>query len=342
MKLHNHLSKEELVDLFEAKSEKRLTISFYQYAHIGNPEFFRNYLYFNFAKADVMGRIYVSTEGINAQISVPVMQKDVLKAKMDDIDFLRDIRLNYAIEDDGKSFFKLKIKVRHKILADGLNDDTFDVTDCGEHVDAEKFNQLLEDPNTVTIDMRNHYETEIGHFTGAVTPDVDTFRDSLPLIEEMLEDKKDKNLLMYCTGGIRCEKASAWFKHQGFENVFQMNGGIINYARQVSDQGLENKYIGKNFVFDERRAETISEDIIANCHQCGNPFDVHTNCANVACNLLFIQCPDCKEKMNNCCSNDCKTIHSMPEEEQKALRKGTSNSNKIFSKGRSSALKYKK
>ncbi|MEL0201235.1 MAG: rhodanese-related sulfurtransferase, partial [Flavobacteriaceae bacterium] len=258
------------------------------------------------------------------------------------ISFLKGVRLNIAVEQDNESFLKLTIKVRDKIVADGLNDASFDVTDKGTHVNAQKFNALLTDPNTVCVDMRNHYESEIGHFEGAVTPDVDTFRASLPIIEkDLAAHKEDKNLLMYCTGGIRCEKASAYFKHKGFKNVFQLEGGIIEYARQVKDQGLENKFKGKNFVFDERRAERISEDIIAQCHQCGSPCDTHVNCANEACHLLFIQCEACQEKTQSCCSEDCQTIVNLPPEEQKALRRGTHNSNKIFKKGRSAVLKFK-
>jgi UPF0176 protein len=190
--------------------------------------------------------------------------------------------------------------------------------------------------------MRNHYESEIGHFEGAVTPDVDTFRDSLDIIEEALKDnKEDKKLVMYCTGGIRCEKASAYFKHKGFKQVFQLEGGIIEYVRQVKDEGLENRFKGKNFVFDNRRAERISEDVIAHCHLCGTPCDTHVNCENEACHLLFIQCPSCAEKLDNCCSTECKDINALPLEEQKALRKGKHNSNKIFKKGRSERLKFK-
>ena len=234
------------------------------------------------------------------------------------------------------------IRDRDKIVADGLEDSTFDVTDKGVHVNAETFNELLDDPNTLCVDMRNHYESEIGHFKGAVTPDVDTFRQSLPLIEEDLAaHKTDKKLLMYCTGGIRCEKASAYFKHKGFKNVFQLEGGIIEYARQVNEKGLENQFIGKNFVFDERRGERISEHVIAHCHQCGTPCDTHVNCANEACHLLFIQCESCKEKTQSCCSSECQDIVNLPEEEQKRLRKGTHNSNKIFRKGRSKVLRFK-
>ena len=184
---------------------------------------------------------------------------------------------------------------------------------------------------------------EIGHFKNAVTPDVDTFRDSLDIIEADLKNhKEDKNLVMYCTGGIRCEKASAYFKHKGFKNVFQLEGGIIEYTRQVKEKNLENKFLGQNFVFDDRRAERISEDVVAHCHQCGQPFDVHTNCANEACHLLFIQCDTCKEKMENCCSTACMEINRLPYEEQKELRKGKGNSNDIFKKGRADHLPFKK
>jgi UPF0176 protein len=251
--------------------------------------------------------------------------------------------LNIAVEQDNKSFLKLKIKVRDKIVADGLEDSEFDVTQCGVHVDAKSFNDLISKPETLLVDMRNHYESEIGHFEGAITPDVDTFRDSLPLTEEDLQPhKKDKNIVMYCTGGIRCEKASAYFKYKGFENVYQLEGGIIEYTRQVKAQGLDNKFRGKNFVFDQRRAEQISDEVIAVCHQCGTPCDTHVNCANEACHLLFIQCPTCAEAHNNCCSDACSEIVQLPEDQQKHLRKGTKNSNKIFKKGRSEALAFMK
>ena len=343
MQLYNKLSAAERAQLIDEAGKDRLTISFYQYFKIENPQLFRDKLFLEWDALEVLGRTYVSYEGINAQISVPAEKFLDLKKQLDSISFLKDIRLNVAVEQNNKSFLKLKVKVRNKIVADGLEDDAFDVTDIGVHLKAEEFNKMLEDPNTVCVDMRNHYESEIGHFDGAVTPDVDTFRDSLDLIEEDLkEHKEDKNLLMYCTGGIRCEKASAYYKHKGFKNVFQLEGGIINYVRQVEESGIENKFKGKNFVFDHRRAERISNDVVSHCHQCGEPCDTHVNCDNEACHLLFIQCPSCQEKMNTCCSDDCKEIAALPFEEQKELRKGKGNSNKIFKKGRSEALKYKK
>jgi len=337
MQLYNKLSAKERATLIEDAGEDRLTLSFYAYAKIGNPKLFRNYLFIAWDAMEVLGRIYVAHEGINAQLSVPAKKFDEFKQFLDRIYFLENIRLNIAIEHDLKSFLKLKVKVRDKIVADGLEDESFDVTNKGVHVDADKFNDLLNDPNTILVDMRNHYESEIGHFKGAITPDVDTFRDSLSIIEEDLKaHKEDKNLVMYCTGGIRCEKASAYYKHKGFKKVFQLEGGIIEYARQVENLSLENKFVGKNFVFDHRRDEVIS-----NCHQCGNACDTHVNCANEACHLLFIQCEDCAKTMDSCCSATCKDINALPFEEQKALRKGIPNSNKIFKKGRSEVLKYK-
>ena len=243
MQLYNTLSAKERAVLIEQAGVDRLTISFYKYAHLKNPQLVRNHLFLAWNDLDVLGRIYVAKEGINAQLSVPAPNFEAFKKHLDSISFLENVRLNIAIEQDNMSFLKLKVKVRDKIVADGLDDGSFDVTDKGIHVGAEKFNELIEDPDTVLVDMRNHYESEIGHFKNAVCPDVDTFRDSLDLIEEQLRDHKEsKKLVMYCTGGIRCEKASAYYKHKGFKQVYQLEGGIIEYTRQVRAQGLENKF----------------------------------------------------------------------------------------------------
>ena len=342
MQLYNKLSAEEGRFLLAQAGDERLTLSFYQYYHVENPQILRDYLFLNWNEMNVLGRIYVAKEGINAQLSVPAPRFEDFKNFLDGISFLKGVRLNIAVEQDNESFLKLTVKVREKIVADGLKDESFDVTQKGIHLNADDFNTLLAQPDTICVDMRNHYESEIGHFKGAFTPDVDTFRESLPMIEqELAQHKEDKKLLMYCTGGIRCEKASAYFKHKGFKNVFQLEGGIIEYTRQVNEKGLENNFIGKNFVFDERRGERISEHIIAKCHQCGSPCDSHVNCANEACHLLFIQCHSCKEQREGCCSIDCQETINLPVEEQRKRRKGKYNSNKIFKKGRSEALKFK-
>lgn len=334
MPLHNKVNTEELRERIRNSKEERTTISFYQYYNLGNPSLFRDHLFLLWEPIGVLGRIYVAHEGINAQLSVLSKNLEAFKDSLKQITFLDGIRLNLAIEDDGKSFVKLQIKVRDKIVADGIDDPTFDPTDKGVHLKAEEFNALAEDENTIIVDMRNHYESEVGHFENAICPDVDTFRDQLPLVAKELEPMKDKNIVMYCTGGIRCEKASAYMRHHGYKNVFQLEGGIIEYARQVNQKGLENKFKGKNFVFDDRLAETISEDVIANCHQCGAPADSHVNCANTGCNLLFIQCEECKSKMEQCCSPKCQEVIHMSEEDQKEWRKKYRAQKKLFSKGR--------
>jgi UPF0176 protein len=204
MQLYNTLSAEERKALIAEAGLERLTVSFYAYHQIGNPSLFRDYLFIHWNELAVLGRIYVAHEGINAQLSVPALHFEAFKSHLDSITFLENVRLNIAIEQDNFSFLKLKVKVRHKIVADGLNDASFDVTNIGVHLDAERFNDIIEDPNTVLVDMRNHYESEIGHFKNAITPDVDTFRDSLDLIEEDLrEHKEDKNLVMYWVFAVK-------------------------------------------------------------------------------------------------------------------------------------------
>ena len=342
MQLYNKLSAEERAQIIDKNSQERITLSFYKYFNLGNPSLFRDHLFIIWSKMDVLGRIYIAKEGINAQLSVPKESLDRFKKSISEIVPLKNIRLNIALEHYSKSFLKLTIKIREKIVADGLDDLSFDVTKIGEHLDAQKFNQMLNHRNTVCIDMRNHYESEIGYFKGAIKPDVDTFRESLKTIDKELEKNgKEKNYLMYCTGGIRCEKASAYLKHKGIKNVFQLEGGIIEYARQVKEGELENNFLGKNFVFDKRMGERISDEIVSNCHQCGNPCDTHVNCANESCHLLFIQCNECKEKMNSCCSKECIDTIELSYDKQKFLRRGKRNSHKIFKKGRSNKLKFK-
>ena len=343
MQLYNTLSAEERAQLIDEAGKQRLTLSFYAYAKISDPKKFRDELFIAWNALDALGRIYVAHEGINAQMSIPAENLEAFRDTLEVYDFMKGIRLNVAVEHDDHSFLKLTIKVRNKIVADGLNDETFDVTNKGIHLKAKEFNTLLEDPNTIVVDFRNHYDSEVGHFEGAITPDVETFRESLPIINEKLQDfKEDKNLLMYCTGGIRCEKASAYFKHQGFKNVFQLEGGIIEYTRQIKEENIESKFIGKNFVFDHRLGERITDDIVSQCHQCGKPCDNHTNCANDGCHLLFIQCDECKAAMENCCSEECQNIIHLPLDEQIKLRRGIQVGNKIFRKGKSRALKFKK
>jgi len=331
--LHNRVNSEELKKRLHEEKEPRTTISFYKYFSIGDPQQFRDDLYKELFKLHVFGRIYVAHEGINAQISVPTIHLEAFKTYLYSIQPLDGVRLNTAV-DDGKSFWVLKVKVREKIVADGITDPGFDMNKKGKYVTAAQMNELMKDPDTIVIDMRNHYEYEVGHFENALEIPSDTFRQQLPMAVDMMKEKKDKNIIMYCTGGIRCEKASAFMLHNGFNNVFHLEGGIINYAREIRSEGLESKFIGKNFVFDERLGERITDDIISHCHQCGKPADIHVNCANSGCHLLFIQCDECKEKFEGCCSKECRDIIHLPEEEQMKIRRGIDKGRNIFNKSK--------
>lgn len=332
--LHNRISNEELKKRLMEETEPRTTISFYKYFPIQNPQEFRDHLYKHLYNLKVFGRIYVAKEGINAQASVPQSNFEALKNFLYSIEQLNGIRLNVAVDDDGKSFWVLRVKVRDKIVADGIDDPFFSMDNKGKYVNAEKMNELLKDSSTLVVDFRNHYEYEVGHFENAIEIPSDTFREQLPMAADMLKDKADKNIIMYCTGGIRCEKASAYMLHKGLKNVFHLEGGIINYAREIKEKGLESKFTGKNFVFDERLGERVTEHIISHCHQCGKPCDTHTNCKNDGCHLLFIQCEECAKKYDGCCSIECRETIHMPLERQKEIRKGIDKGRNIFNKSK--------
>jgi UPF0176 protein len=320
MILHNRINKEELKKRLMVETFQRRTISFYRYVIIDDPKSFRDQLYQQWADLNCFGRIYMAREGINAQMSVPVDKLNEFLSDLNQHVELKNMPIKYAIEDDGKSFYKLTIKVRPKIVADGLDDNSFDVTNVGRHLSAIEFHELAAKSSTHIIDMRNHYESEVGHFEGAYCPDADTFRDEIQMVVNEFEDKKEEKILLYCTGGIRCEKASAFLRSQGFMDVNQLHGGIIEYAQQIKKDGLKSRFIGKNFVFDERLGESIDGQVISQCHQCGRKSDHHTNCANDACHLLFIQCEECAIQYNACCSDECLEIIQLPIEKQQALR----------------------
>lgn len=333
MPLFNRINKAELKEAMLHDDVERVTLSFYRYHPISEPANFRDILFRRFAEMDILGRIYIASEGINAQISVPSDQLEVFKETLYTIGFLDGVRLNVAIEDDGKSFYVLKIKLKHRIVADGI-DEPIDFSNGGEHINALKFNELTGQADTVVVDMRNHYESEVGHFQDAICPDVETFRESIAIVDDLLQEHKEKNIVMYCTGGIRCEKATAYFRTKGYEKLYQLDGGIIEYARQVGNLGIENKFLGKNFVFDERLGERISGEIIARCHQCGAPCDTHINCANDACHILFIQCDQCAKEYDACCSSKCASFISLPSDERGQLKGKVEFNGTKFGKGR--------
>jgi UPF0176 protein len=318
--LENRIDKRILKERLHNETFKRRTLSFYRYFNIENPQEFRNDLYRNLDALNCFGRIYVAREGINAQMNVPEHKAEQFLEQLYSISELNNVPIKWAIEDDGKSFYKLTIKVRPKIVADGLEDNTYDLSKVGKRLTALEFHEAIDKPGTIVVDMRNHYESEIGHFKNAFCPDVDTFREEIQLVLDKYKDDKDKEFLLYCTGGIRCEKASSFLIHNGFENVSQLYGGIIEYAQQIKKLGVESKFYGKNFVFDERLGESVDGQVISRCHQCGKPADTHTNCANADCHLLFIQCAECREKYEGCCSDDCREITHLSLDERRKMR----------------------
>lgn len=319
MHLYNKINSEELKLKLYAEAFTRRTISFYRYFLLDDPQLLRDQLYQDWAALNCFGRIYIAREGINAQMSVPEENFEAFSDTLKEYPIFHQIPIKYAIEDDGRSFYKLTIKVRPKLVADGLNDDAFDVTNVGKHLSALEFHEMVGSGQNIVVDMRNHYESEIGHFRGAICPEADTFREEIAMVSEMLADKKDRKILLYCTGGIRCEKASAYLKHNGFKDVNQLHGGILEYARQIKQLNLEPNFTGKNFVFDERMGETVNGEVIAHCHQCGKPCDMHVNCANNLCHLLFIQCAECAGKYQNCCSQVCCDVKNGPDNDKQSF-----------------------
>ena len=297
-----------------AAGVERVTLSFYRYVHISDPKVFKDQLLKAWADLGCLGRIYVAKEGINAQMNVPKEQWEAFDAFVQSLPELTDVPYKIAVEEGNESsFYKLTIKVKDKIVADGLDDDSFDVTNTGEYLTAKEMNDWIDDPEAVVVDMRNGYESEVGYFESAITPDVDTFREELAVTPELLKVHKNKKVALYCTGGIRCEKASAWLKHNGFSDVRHLKGGIIDYKRQVEEEGLENKFHGKNFVFDERMGERISDEVVGKCHLCQNtPADTHHHCKNQACHILFIGCDSCMKKYHGYCSHKCHAFDRLP------------------------------
>ncbi len=324
MPLYNSVDRKILMENLVSETFVRKTISFYRYFILDNPQEFRDQIYREWTAFNCFGRIYIAREGINAQMSVPEENLAGFLESLGHHPIFEGIPVKYAIEDNGKSFWKLSIRVRPKLVADGLDDDAFDVTNVGRHLDAREFHELVGTGKHVVVDMRNHYESEIGRFRDAICPEADTFREELAMVTDLLKDKKDSKLLLYCTGGIRCEKASAYLKHHGFSDVNQLHGGILEYARNIRQLNLESHFTGKNFVFDGRMGESVDGKVIAQCHQCGKPCDVHSNCANDLCHLLFIQCLECAEHYEKCCSAECRDRKSISPTEKLNLRKADS------------------
>ena len=317
--LYNQKNKEQLLKDLENEDFSRKTLSFYKYVNLKNLTKLRDNLFLEWKKMNVLGRVYISKEGINAQISIPCHNLNLFKEFMKNNLAFKKIPLKFAIQE-GISFLKLTIKIKDEIVAYKISDKEYDIKKVGKHLNYKEYHQAIDNGATI-VDMRNYYEGEVGRFEGAIIPDVDTSMELLPEVKKILQGQKNNKILLYCTGGIRCEKASAYLIHHGFKDVNQLDGGIIKYANDIKKDGTKSKFLGKNFVFDHRLGENITDDVISNCHQCKTPSNNHTNCNNQACHILFIQCEECYKKYNNCCSIECSDFIKLNRKEQKKLFK---------------------
>ncbi|MBS0648699.1 MAG: rhodanese-related sulfurtransferase [Verrucomicrobia bacterium] len=258
-----------------------------------------------FSTRDIKGRIYISHDGINGQMSAsPDAAEEYIEWLRSDSRF-KDIEFKIHTYPE-HCFPRATVKVRPQLVA---MDASYDMSKTGVHVSPEQWKKMLEerDEKTVLLDVRNDYEWELGHFEGAELPTLEQFRE-FPTYAKKLKEKCDPQktkVMMYCTGGIRCEVYSALLKEEGFNEVYQLQGGIIKYGLQAGSKHWK----GKLFVFDDRLAVPISEkepaETISSCIHCKEKSDLYFNCANMDCNELFISCQACAEKTKGCCCPDC-------------------------------------
>lgn len=317
--LYNQKNKAQCEEDLSKENFKRITLSFYKYVELSDIENLRDELFVKFNEIGILGRVYIASEGINAQISIPEHNLNSFKKIIFSFKEFEKIQLKIAVIE-GTSFLKLTIKIKQEIVAYKIPRDEYNINKTGNHLNSLDFNNAIKD-GAIVVDMRNYYEGEIGKFENAIIPDVERSQELLPEVKRLLENHKEDKILMYCTGGIRCEKASSYLIHHGFKDVNQLKGGIVQYAHEIKENKEKSKFIGKNFVFDHRMGEKITEDVISNCHQCKTPSNIHTNCKNQCCHILFLQCENCKIKFDGCCSEKCCNFIKLPKEEQTALFK---------------------
>ena len=318
--LYNKVNRKELKLALANEPFERTTASFYKYVDISVPKDLRDELYEVWNKMGVFGRVYIADEGINAQVSIPEQNWEIFKDSVHSNFLFRDVKIKQAIQE-GSSFYKLKIKVRKELVAYDVPKDSYDMKKVGKHLTASDYNLAIESKDSTIVDMRNYYESEIGRFENAIIPNVETSKELLPEVKKLLKGKENEKILLYCTGGIRCEKASSYLIKNGFNDVNQLQGGIIQYAHEIKSNIMESKFRGKNFVFDDRLGERITDDVLSFCHICGDSCDDHTDCKNDACHILFIQCEKCNKLYDGCCSKECQNFAALPIEKQKKLRK---------------------
>lgn len=288
---------------------------YYKFIPIENPDAFAiEHLDFCLS-LKLLGRIIIAPEGINGTLSGTVQQTDAYISAMHHDTRFAEMEFKVD-ESDRHAFKRLSVKARKEIVTFGL--DTIDPNELtGKYMEPREFCQAMQEPETVIIDARNDYEYDMGHFQKAIRPNVETFKEFPDWVRQNLSGLKDKKILTYCTGGIRCEKFSGFLLQEGFKNVYQLHGGIINYSKDPEVKG--RLFDGKCYVFDERIAVrtnfTEEEKIISTCHFCRTPTDRFVNCAHLDCHSRFFSCESCEKTHRRSCSKACEeaTHHEYSE-----------------------------
>lgn len=280
---------------------------YYKYVTIDDPERFSK-AHLSFCKElGLKGRILVAREGLNGTVSGTARATQIYMDALHEDRRFADMAFKVD-EADGHAFKKMHVRPRKEIVALKLEEDIDPNRLTGRHLKPKDFYKALQDEDTIVIDARNHYETQIGHFKNAILPDIEVFRDLPKWIEQHLAGCKDKKVLTYCTGGIRCEKFSGYLLRAGFKDVAQLDGGIIEYGKDPDVQG--RLYDGKCYVFDQRISvpvnRTDEEVVVGHCHHCGKKTDRIVNCANPECNRQYICCEDCEKTYRRSCSDACR------------------------------------
>jgi UPF0176 protein len=291
--------------LFEARltaMKNYKVLLYYCYSTIEDPEKFREEHHLFCIENGILGRIIIASEGLNGTVSGTSEACDLYMAtlKADP----RFAHIDFKVEEqDDHTFQKLHVRVKPEIVHSGLQQINPNVR-TGVHLEPEEFKKLKDAEDVVILDVRSNYEHSLGKFKNALTLDIENFREFPEKVKE-LEHLKDKKILTYCTGGIKCEKASAFLLEQGFENVYQLHGGIIKYGIEAGGEDFE----GKCYVFDNRVAVDVNKvnpKVLSQCHVCGTKSDRMVNCANPVCNLHVPICEECGWKLDGACSDDCK------------------------------------
>lgn len=283
---------------------------YYKYVHLVDPKQFLVEHKQLCQRLGLTGRILVADEGLNGTVCGTIQQTEHYKQALRAIEQFKDIEFKEHDYHENP-FAKLKIKYRKELVALGVNEIT--AADAAQHLSPEQWHALAQQSDTVVLDVRNDYESRIGKFKGAITPEIANFRE-LPAWLQQHQELKDKKVLIYCTGGIRCEKASAVLKQSGVGAVYQLHGGIINYGKEIP-AGL---WEGSCFVFDQRMAVPVNDarhhQIISQCHYCPIATDTYYNCANVDCNALILLCPSCLAHSGRLCSREKQTVPALPDQ----------------------------